>query len=247
VLSSVWLYGAWIGWDWRGFNTAAGLLFFYCLLATDRATWFWNGFFIGLLWFWWIGVSFIYYHMTWAIPIVLIVIGLVYGGIFWGVAWGAERFSLLLLHYGVQWHTLQGSSKQKLFTLILKSFALLSISHFHPLGFDWFKPELVFVSSYLGIHKWQLAIVLLAIVLAQWRTRPLWLLLAVLAYSPTQVQTLPEDPRHTIKLIATDTTIADKWNPDKVPEHIRQAMGSIHGRLALKIAAIIASEKTISQ
>jgi len=261
LLSSVWLYGAWIGWDWRGLNTAAGLLFFYCLLAAERPAWFWSGFFIGVLWFWWIGVSFVYYHLGWAIPIVLIALGLVYGGVFWGAAWVAERLPLFLSHYGgrlptlrgshngVQWHTLHSmqetilpSTLYPLPSLILKSATLLSISYLHPLGFDWFKPELVFVSSYLGVHKWQLAIVLSAIILAQWRNRPLWLLLTILAYSPVQVQSLSEDPRHTIKLITTHTTIADKWNPEKIPDHIRQVLHAIDDAAASGYRAVVLPE-----
>jgi len=153
------------------------------------------------------------------------------------------------LHNDEQRHALHDSSKPKLFTLhsslftlILKSLALLSISYLHPLGFDWFKPELVFVHSYLGIRKWQMALILLSIILALWRNRPLWLLLVVLAYSPTQVQTLVRDPNHAIKLVTTHTTIADKWNPDKIPDHIRQALHAIDDAVASGYRAVVLPE-----
>ena len=249
LLSSVWLYGAWAGVEWRGLNTATGLLFFYALMATGRITWFWAGFFIGLFWFWWIAVSFVYYHMGWAIPIALIVVGLMYGGMFWLMAWVADKITRIFLHYGVPRHTLHGLRKNiplapcsLLPALILKSFALLAASYLHPFGFDWFKPELLFVSSYLGIQKWQLAIILLAIALTQWHNRPLWLLLVVLAYSPIQVQSLPDDPQHTIKLVATNTTIAEKWNPDKTPVHIQQALDAIDVAIASHYPVVVLPE-----
>lgn len=219
LLGSVWLYGAWSGLDFRFLTTVAGLLFFYFLLASDHKVWFWSGVFTGMLWFGWIAVSFVYYHMIWAIPFVLIGIGLVYGGIFWLIAKGALSVERLALRYFPFFGALASAP--------YKALGLLGVSYLHPLTFDWFKPELVFVHSYLGVGKWQLAIVLAAIVLAQWRRNLLYLGLIVLAYSPVHTRLFLDDPTHTIRLVATNTTIADKWNPDKSPEHIREALDVI--------------------
>ncbi len=219
LLGSLWLYGAWLGLDWRIINTVAGVLFFFFLLATDRAVWFWSGFFIGLLWFGWIAVSFVYYHMVWAIPFVLIGVGLIYGGILWGITRGALGVERFVLRYFPFFGALASAPYQAL--------GLLAVSYVHPLSFDWFKPELVFVHSYLGVAKWQFAIVLAAIVLAQWRRNLLWLGLMVFAYSPTQVRMLDTDATRTIKLVATHTTVEDKWDPARAPDHIREALNAI--------------------
>jgi apolipoprotein N-acyltransferase len=118
-------------------------------------------------------------------------------------------------------------------------------SYIHPLGFDWFKPELVFVHSYLGVTKWQFAIVLLAVTLAHWRRNLLYLSLVVLAYSPVQVHTLDADPDHTIKLVATHTTVANKWDPKQIPRHTREALDAIDDAIAQKFVAVVLPESVL--
>ena len=257
LLGSVWLYAAWTEWDLRIITTFAGLLFLTLLLGTDRTTWFWSGFFIGMLWFWWIGVSFYYYHLSWLIPIAVLGVALIYGFIFWIIAYLAEKipfyFSSFVFHLssknkpdGVQLHTLREpkllTSHFSLLTLTLRSLALLSISYLHPLGFDWFKPELIFVHSYLGVAKWQFALILAAIVITIWRRQPLFLLISILAYSSVHVERYATDPSHTFKLITTHTTIADKWNPDKIPEHIDQALKNMDQAIQQGYSTIIFPE-----
>jgi apolipoprotein N-acyltransferase len=219
LLGSVWLYGAWSGLDFRILNTMVGLLFFYWVLASDHKVWFWIGFFTGVLWFGWIAVSFVYYHMVWAIPFVLIGVGLIYGGVFWLIAKGALSVERLVLRHFSFFGALSCAP--------CKALGLLGVSYLHPLTFDWFKPELLLVHSYLGVNKWQFAIMLSAIVLAQWRRNLLYLGLLMLAYSPGQVRILGTDPTHSVKLIATHTSIADKWDPEKIPRHTRAALSSI--------------------
>jgi len=237
-------------------NTVAGVLFFYWLLAADRKAWFWSGFFVGLLWFGWIAVSFVYYHMAWAIPFALAGIGLIYGGVFWVIAtvalgvarWVSQRIPSAIDHRPstidrcAGKRTLPFTLHSSLFTLIVRSLGLLVISHLHPFSFDWFKPELVFVHSYLGVSKWQFAIVLAAITLAQWRRNLLWLGLIVLAYSPTQVQTLPEDPSHTFRLVTTHTTVADKWDPTLQPRHIDEALRAIDAAIEKGYRVVVLPE-----
>jgi apolipoprotein N-acyltransferase len=297
LMGSVWLYGAWVGFDFRLANTVAGLLFFYGLFALDPKEWFWSGFFIGALWFWWIGVSMVYYHMAWATPLAVVGVGLVYGAIFWAVAsvglWVSAKipspsylppasFSLEtvkeLLSFrsrdfspvnNVPFHgtlglkpKLQKSRKESSFAVsllrkrrgedtptygavFLRGVLLLGVSYLHPLGFDWFKPELVFVHSYLGVAKWQFGIVLLAIVLAQWRRNLLYLGLVVLAYSPVQVERLDADPTHTIKLVTTHITIADKWNPRQMPQHAREALSAIDAAITEGYTMVILPESVL--
>jgi len=242
LLGSLWLYGAWLGLDWRIVNTVAGVLFFFFLLASDRAVWFWSGLFIGLLWFGWIGVSFIYYHMVWAIPIALAVIGLVYGGILWGIARGALGVERLALRYSSSIGVLSSAP----YGSFLKSAGLLAVSYFHPLTFDWFKPELVFVHSYLGVTKWQFAIVLAAIVLSQWRRNLLYLGLIVFAYSPMQVRTLDADPTHILKLVATHTTIQSKWDPTQNTKHIDDALSQIDTAIDEHYPIVVLPESVFS-
>ena len=86
LLGSLFIYLAAVGLSLPLVNTIAGLLSLYLLLGSSTKVWFWSGFFFGLFWFWWVGLSFIHYHMPWAIPIVILFIATVYGGIFWLIA-----------------------------------------------------------------------------------------------------------------------------------------------------------------
>ena len=242
LMGSLWLYAAWAEWDLRIFTTFIGLLFLTLLLGAKRPIWFWAGFFIGLFWFWWIGVSFYDYHLAWLIPVAILGVALVYGIIFWGIAYLAEKIPHLITSFAQQNKPKLLTPHSSLLTLMLRSLMLLSVSYLHPLGFDWFKPELIFVHSYFGVEKWQFALILAAIVIALWRKQPLFLLLTMLAYSPLHVERLSVDPTHTFKLITTHITIADKWNPDKIPEHIDQALQHIDRAIDQNYPAIILPE-----
>ena len=161
LLSSVAMYLDWFGVVNSFVNTILGVLTFYILLDSNRKVWFWSGFFIGILWFWWLSISFVNYGFAWAIPIGLLITAAIYGVIFLLFAYIAERLP------------------NTLSTLIAKAIALLILSYIHPFGFDWFKPELVFTNSYIGIQKWQFALVLASIVLAIYKKQLLYLLLIV--------------------------------------------------------------------
>lgn len=81
------------------------------LLRGDSKVYFYSGFFIGILWFWWIGLSSIYFNLTWIIPFEILAIALVYGILF-RICY-IFKFDLLRLA------------------------AIFCLSFVHPLGFDW--------------------------------------------------------------------------------------------------------------
>ena len=195
LLSSLYLYMEYWELSHPVLSTFFGLTALYLLMQAGKRTWFFSGFFIGLFWFWWIAMSFIHYKMIWAIPIVIVALALMYGTFFWIIAWLSEKTT-------PQPNTLHG--------LIIKALGLLVFSYIHPFGFDWFKPELMFVNSYIGIEKWQFAIVLTAIVLAIWKKQFLYLFLVILAYQPTttNTQNIPDN----MQLVTLYTSVEDKWN-----------------------------------
>ena len=203
ILSSAFIYLNYWGFSYPLLNTILALLSLYLLLDSSKTVWFFSGFFIGLFWFWWIVLSFKHYEMPWAIPIGLLVIMLSYGFIFWLIAYFAEKSTSLL------------PTSSHLIPLLIKALGLLGLSYIHPFNFDWLKPELMFIESYIGIEKWQFAIVLLAITLSLWKKQLLYLFLIVLAYQPTSSNSvkLPQN----ITLVSTQTTVKDKWNESLHP------------------------------
>ncbi len=216
ILGSLFLYLAYFGFSNRLLETTAALLFYWFLLPSDTKTWFWSGFFLSLSWFWWILVSFEHYHMLWAVPLGALFIGVVYGSIFWLIAKIAQYISsLFTIHYS-------------LFTLLLKATGLLLLSYFHPLSFDWFKPELILVHTYIGVQKWHFAILLLAIILARSRKNILFLSLVLFAYAPYRTMVTYHDTNSTLHLGNTMISIEDKWNPNLVSKHIRTVMQIIN-------------------
>ena len=213
-------------------TTLFGLLSLYLLLDSNKKVWFWSGAFVGLFWFWWIVVSFKHYEMLWAIPIAQFFISLTYGLLFWFIA------KIASIPVGCCAPTAPKEYFSKWFCrvttpyasqLIIKALGLFLFSYIHPFGFDWFKPELMFVNSYIGIEKWQFAIVLTAIGITLWKRQLLYLFFVIIAYQPIthSVPTLPHD----MVLVNLHTPVKEKWHDtlhqaqfDEVFTHIDKAI-----------------------
>ena len=174
--------------------TIFALASFFLLLQSDTKTWFWYGIFIGLFWFWWISLSLEYYGYAWGLPVGIVIISLMYGIIFYLIAWFSEKIEIILKINGV----------------FVKAIGLFSLSYLHPFGFDWLKPELMFLESYLGIEKWQFGLILLSISLTIWKKNIIFLFLIFIAYEPSSPVSQPVDTR--IQLVSTQVTVKDKWD-----------------------------------
>ncbi|MFT7880089.1 MAG: apolipoprotein N-acyltransferase [Sulfurimonas sp.] len=220
-------------------NTALGVIGLYILLGSERKSWFWAGAFVGIFWFWWIILSFKHYQMLWAMPLGLFFIALIYGMIFWVIAYLSEKLSSLFTPYPKgTCHFVRAHSS--LLTLILKSLGLFSMSYIHPFGFDWLKPELIFVESYLGIEKWQFAMILAAIIVTRWRSRPYYLLLMILAY-----QSLPEDVTpvdKNLQIISTSIPVEEKWKRSLHPQNFQMLFEKIDQAIAADKRLVVLPE-----
>jgi len=226
--SSLYLYSEYLGMAHPLISTFGGVLSIYLLMQSNTKTWFLSGFFIGLFWFWWIALSFKHYHMSWAIPIVVLFVGVGYGLIFSFIAYTANKLqSLFTLH-------------SSLFTLMVKAFGLLTFSYVHPFGFDWFKPELMFVNSYLGIEKWQFALILLAITLSIWKKQFAFMLLILFAYHHTEKTTAGLS--QTLQLVTTHTSVEEKWNKTLHKQQFEKVFSLIDKAIAEKKTLIVFPE-----
>jgi apolipoprotein N-acyltransferase len=221
--------------DWMGFvhpimNSVLGLLALYLWLVADKPSWVWSGFFVGLLWFWWMGLSFIHYKMPWAIPFVVIGVSSIYASFFYLLISIVELVEKYL----------------KVHNLFGKALLLLVLSYIHPLGFDWFKPELMFTNSYLGIEKWQFALVLLSFALALYKKRVLFLTLILGAY-PYALHFQTESALNSqIKLISTFTPVEEKWIPEFKQHHIDEIFMKIQDAIQEKKEIVVFPESVFA-
>lgn len=231
LLNSLFLYLDWLGFVNYFINTLAGLLSLYLLLKSDKKVWFWFGFFMATLWFWWISISFKNYGFAWAIPIGIFLTSFIFAMIFGILASIAEYLSQKLFH-----------DNPMPSLLLFKVTILLTLSYIHPLGFDWYKPELIFTNSYLGIQKWQFAIVLCAIALTLY-TQKVYLLLVILFAYPYQNHFQKAPPfQEEIHLTNFDISVQDKWNPNLQQEHIHLIFKTIDQAIADNKSMIILPE-----
>ena len=122
---SAFIYFFHFGFEFYLLNTLLALYAFYLLIFSTRKTLFFAGFFIGFLWFYWIGFSFRYYDMAWAVPLVALGFAFIYAFIFWVVSWPSHP--------------------------LMRSAMLFLLSLFEPFDFNWLLPELLFVHSYSGV------------------------------------------------------------------------------------------------
>ncbi len=169
-------------------NTLTALAAFWLLLHIPKKALLFAGFFIGILWFYWISYSFKYTGNGAIAPLIVLGFGIIY-----------------MLFFGV----LAISDKP-----YIRALLLFVLSFIAPMDFNWMQLSLPFVESYIGIYKWQLAIVLAALSLGdlvkekKYKPLPLLLLLGALGYTgyPPRV-----DAPLKIKLVQTDVKQEEKW------------------------------------
>lgn len=227
--ASAFLYLAWAGYSHPLLNTIAGVLALYLLLSGGQKVWVVSGFFIGIFWFWWIMMSFRLYGFPWAIPIGILLMGLIYAFLFWAAA-AISAFTEKRFHLPSLW---------------IKALFLLTVSMIHPFGFDWFKPELMFVESYLGVEKWRFALTLLAVLLTILRQKLFYLLIIIFAYQPILTAQKKPDAFHTTELVTTYIPIEKKWNPDMLSMQIDLLFQKIDEAIQKKKRAIILPESIL--
>ena len=118
-------------------GSLVGLLSITSLLFVPKTRRFSVGFFVGVLWFYWVGLGLRYFDMSFLIPLGVLFMGFLIGAVFY-IGLFCECF---LGHF--------------VFLMIL--------SFFMPLGFDWFVLESFLAYSYFGVDKLSFAFMIVAI------------------------------------------------------------------------------------
>ncbi len=184
-------------------TSISALAGFYIILIAPRVALFWSGFFIGLLWFYWIGFSFRYYDASFAIVFMLLGVGFIYGLIFW----------------------LVGLFKHPL----MRALAIILLSFVHPLSFNWFIPELTLIHSIFGIYKYQFALFILGIalfcILPKW-SKAVGVLMVLLSIQYPLNKPLPL-PNMKIFLADSRVDQSIKWKPEFRQKSIENNIATI--------------------
>ncbi len=194
LFSSLFLYLSHFGIEYRFLDTILALMFIYTLFTTSKKELFLGGFLTGVLWFWWMGYSFIYYELSYLIPFVILGVGLLYGVLFY----------------------LGGIINN----LLYKVAYFFALSFLAPFGFNWFKMELLFINSYLGTSKWEflsiLTVTALFIYLQREKRKNLSIIvyavpLVVLFFINTVNNNTIKNPDLKIYMNTTDVEQDKKW------------------------------------
>ena len=246
------------GWSNPWIETPLALLFFWLLLFGDPRLWAWTGFFLGLFWFHWIGVSFLHYGHPWAIPFVDLAVAFTYALLFWILARFAEFLTrhiprLLQKTFNIQHPTSNIHSSYP------KAILLWGMSYIHPFGFDWFKPELALVHTPFGIDKAHFAALLPALLFFESFLHStklknpqkslfsllLSLLFLWLSLAPAKILVLSDDPEGRIALAGTRIPVEAKWNPDNFLREYRTVLEQIDRAIAAGKKAVLLPESVL--
>jgi len=186
ILFSAFIYFEYFGLTLKIINTLFGLSALTLLLYSEKRAILIAGFFIGLLWFYWIGYSFEYYGVGYMTPIVTFGFGLVYT-LFFGVLALTKK-------------------------VYLRAVLLFALSFFYPFDWNWLQIELLFVDSYIGVQKYQFVLILLALSLPNYIKKPYtYLPLGLIVFALNFNQPVQKDAPLKIKLVATDIKQDKKW------------------------------------
>ncbi len=203
-------------------NSLNVILGFYLLLNGDKKTLFWSGFFIALLWFYWIGFSFRFYDASFVIPIMIFLVCLVYGLLFWMIGIFKNPFVRVLLFLG--------------------------FSFVHPLSFNWFIPELTMLDSFFGVTKWQFGLFLLSIALfielkSWYKAVAILALLGSVNYSTPEPLALSKK-----KIYLSQTAVKQdiKWEESYRDESIQNNLNIIYKAIEQKYEIVVISESAFA-
>ncbi|MEA1954886.1 MAG: apolipoprotein N-acyltransferase [Campylobacterota bacterium] len=217
ILFSAFIYLEEFGVTSKPLNTILALASLALLLYAPKKSILVAGFTIGILWFYWIGYSFEYNGVGFMTPIITFGFGIIY-----------------MLFFGVLALTKK---------IYIRAILLFLLSFFEPFDFNWMQIELLFVDSYIGIFKYQLILVLIALSLPHYVKKPFKffpLLLILFAFNFNE--TISNDAPLKIKLVSTDIKQEDKWEASQLTPTIKLINSKIQNAIDEKYDLVILPE-----
>ncbi|WP_456479741.1 apolipoprotein N-acyltransferase [Nautilia sp.] len=194
------------------------------LLFHSKHKYFGSGFFTGLLWFWWIGLSFRYYGLTWMIPFVDVLIALFYGFVF------------LIIFKTYEFISKKNLYAAKIFLVLVFVFGFDYIT---PFTFDWFKPEILFVNTVFAVSK---AVLFLVTVSAVFYKELKWFGILLMIFALFFKPAFPKEPKLDIYVSYTDVPQDKKWDKNFIPVEIKNNFTIITKAIRLKKDVVILPE-----
>ena len=220
ILFSSFLYLEHFGITIKLLNTITAIAALYAFLHIPKKSILVAGFFIGILWFYWVGYSFKYYDFPYLIYVVSIMFGIVHMALFSIVAFTNNVF----------------------FRAILLSL----VSYIEPMAWNWIQVELLFIQSYIGVFKYQYIIVMSSLVLMsyvkqKYKYAPLLLIIFALDYNPTT----HKESDLKIKLVTTHIKQELKWKREMLLPTIEMVFQNINNAIKKGYDIIIFPESFI--
>lgn len=198
-------------------NTLFGISALALFLYIPKRSILIAGFLIGLLWFYWIGYSFEYQGVGYMTPIITLSFAIIYTIFFAPLYFTNKAYIRAILLFG--------------------------LSFFEPFDWNWLQIELIFVDSYIGVFKYQLALVLTALSLVDfvkkpYKYTPLLLILLALNFSAP----LQKETDLNIKLVHTDIKQDVKWSREAITPTIEMIYQEIQNAVQEKYDVIVFPE-----
>lgn len=181
-------------------NSILALISIFLILTRSKKELFYTGFFIGILWFYWISFSFKFYDLAYLAPFIVLSIALLYG--------------ILFYILGLFNHT------------FIKATGLFVLTFITPFGFNWFKPELILLNSIFdtSLISYFIIVFSLALFIRLRSIFPLFLLLFAVNYNEQFIL----EPELKISMPQYNITQDKKWNRDYRETLIRQNIQNIN-------------------
>jgi len=186
LMFSAFIYLEYYGYTVKTINTIFGISSLALFLYMPKKAVLISGFLIGIFWFYWIGYSFEYQGVGYIMPFVTFGFGIIY-----------------MLFFGV----LALSNN-----VAIRAILIFALSFFEPFDWNWLQIEAIFTDSYIGLFKYNLFIILVALSMCgymkkKYRYLPLLLIIFSLDFSTPKQYDAPLK----IKLVSTDIKQQDKW------------------------------------
>ncbi|WP_263833261.1 apolipoprotein N-acyltransferase [Sulfurospirillum oryzae] len=219
LLLSAFIYLDYFGLTFLILNTTLALIGFYLLLGENRIVWFWSGLFIGLLWFYWISFSFVYYDLAFLIPFIILGVAFVYGILFWLIGRVGSR------------------------SIYVQLPLLFGVSFVDPFSFNWLKLQLILLDTYFSTTHLAFGLFLSGITL--FKALPKWTksvallpLIAALSFNHTTL----EFPKIDVALPIMHIPQSQRWDAKYQQEAIDLNFALIEKAIVEKKELIIFPE-----